>query len=712
LQHVRTMLLQGKSEEDQAAILDLYRQVRRTKRVKDDDTNRIINLLRLSGLVKVRENDLWVRNHIYFRVFDEAWIRANLPDAEQQRQRAAYRRGVMITGTVASAIIAALGGGAYWYLKSYVWEDVTYCNTYAKRFGIMECVGQLTPEQVKGRAQSFKFIRRGTAHPVHKLQIVNSDGECNPRHGMGTYLKQADWQDTRKPLRECQWEFVVDAEGNIVYEKAFNQENRLVWGLVYSPPLDGEKKPTRAHFVGADGFPKPQTPSSAKFVKFQYSVNGDEIVRYYVDDNDQPQPAIDKAFGKRLKFDDRGLKIEEVSLDASGQPMNDEAGNAGVKLAYDELGNVVEQVAFDAMGQPILLKDGYHKTTAQYDARGNQTEVAYFGTDGQPILHKDGYHKWTVQYDAQGNQTEIAYFGTDGQPILHKDGYHKWTVQFDAQGNQIENAFFGTDGQPILHKDGYHKSTSQFDARGNEIERAFFGTDGQPILHKDGLHKWIAQFDARGNEIERAFFGTDEQPILHRDGYHKWVRLYDERGNEIENSFFGTDGQPILRSEGIHKWITQYDIQGNLIEEVYFGTDGQQVVHKGCYCHKIKLEYDEQGRETNRFFFDVSGQQVDGKPPTSTFNFSDIFAAMQPKQVVVVSTLPKSQGEQLGIQPGDIFVEYDHVAIINTKLFITKRDFEPKDGAPKELKVSRNGKELSFQIKPGKIGVELKDEPL
>jgi hypothetical protein len=101
---------------------------------------------------------------------------------------------------------------------------------------------------------------------------------------------------------------------------------------VYSPPLDGQTHPTRAHFVGLNGFPQPQTNSKAKFVKFEYSNKGDEIARYYVDDDDKSQLGLDKAFGRLQKFDKRGLVIEMTSLDAEGKLMNDEAWNATQKL--------------------------------------------------------------------------------------------------------------------------------------------------------------------------------------------------------------------------------------------------------------------------------------------------------------------------------------------------------------------------------------------
>jgi hypothetical protein len=103
---VRERLL--KSEADRAALLDLYKKLRENKRVRDDETNPLISVLRLSGITRVVEGLLYVRNRIYYRVFDREWVLANLPDAEVLRQRAAYRRGLWRAAAVAAVIVAAL----------------------------------------------------------------------------------------------------------------------------------------------------------------------------------------------------------------------------------------------------------------------------------------------------------------------------------------------------------------------------------------------------------------------------------------------------------------------------------------------------------------------------------------------------------------------------------------------------------------------------
>jgi hypothetical protein len=49
-----------------------------------------------------------VRNRIYAQVFNHAWIRDRMPDAELRRQRAAYRRGLARASGVAALIVGVL----------------------------------------------------------------------------------------------------------------------------------------------------------------------------------------------------------------------------------------------------------------------------------------------------------------------------------------------------------------------------------------------------------------------------------------------------------------------------------------------------------------------------------------------------------------------------------------------------------------------------
>lgn len=112
---VRERLL--RSETDRASLLDLYARVLSRKQVHDDETNPLVSVLRLAGITRAESGALRVRNRIYGHVFDRHWIAANMPDAEMQRQRAAYRRGVWRATLAATALLILVAGLAFAALR-------------------------------------------------------------------------------------------------------------------------------------------------------------------------------------------------------------------------------------------------------------------------------------------------------------------------------------------------------------------------------------------------------------------------------------------------------------------------------------------------------------------------------------------------------------------------------------------------------------------
>ena len=81
-------------------------------------------------------------------------------------------------------------------------------------------------------------------------------------------------------------------------------------------------------------------------------------------------------------------------------------------------------------------------------------------------------------------------------------------------------------------------------------------------------------------------------------------------------------------------------------------------------------------------------------------------------QVQVQNVLAASQAEALGILAGDVLLSYNGKAITNMNEFIKSREPEKPNAAPKKLIVERQGKTLSFAVKAGKIGAELKEVPI
>jgi WD40 repeat protein len=117
LLYVRERLLRPGAIEaegaDVAGLLELFAQVRRGRRVRDDETNPLVTILRLSGIVRATNGFLAVRNRIYAHVFDARWVEANMPDAELRRQRAAYRRGLLRAAGISGVIVGVVGALAF-----------------------------------------------------------------------------------------------------------------------------------------------------------------------------------------------------------------------------------------------------------------------------------------------------------------------------------------------------------------------------------------------------------------------------------------------------------------------------------------------------------------------------------------------------------------------------------------------------------------------
>ncbi len=113
LADVGNRILSGSSDPNQIAkyradVLSLYEKILKGQQVFDDESNSLAAVLKLSGIVRVEDRMLKVRNRIYERVFDRHWIRENMPGAEIRRQRRAFLKGALRTGLVAAAILAVI----------------------------------------------------------------------------------------------------------------------------------------------------------------------------------------------------------------------------------------------------------------------------------------------------------------------------------------------------------------------------------------------------------------------------------------------------------------------------------------------------------------------------------------------------------------------------------------------------------------------------
>jgi hypothetical protein len=598
------------------------------------------------------------------RLTREALAQAERLRAEQVAQQRKQRVTLAIACVLAVALLATVWGGYYLFVQ----EHKAYFSDFTKRNGFPMGAIPISEEEARHHAVSYLLVHKGITwdgwrihwKPAFRMVAVDSRLKPTTSHNIGTYLWKRDSEDSEAGQSQaraerlglhtvCQWEFVSNANGEIIYERALDREGHMVFGFIYSPPGSGPTSTRLARFVGPDGFPQLQRSSQAEYVSIHYDQDGWEDRVTYSDGKNLPAAGPDGAFGQAINHSSRGQVTQLLSLDADGKNMIDSAGNCGLVVSYNGKGWMTEVRSIGPDLKPMPVKDGWYLSRNEYDSLGRSTRTTYYGAKGEPVLHRDGYHGMEAEYDDRGNQVTTRYVGLDGkptllgtgvaifrstyngqgkvtrmtyhgvknEPVLHRDGNHAWEVKYDEHGNTISTTYLGLDGKPTVVAAGYASLTSKYDARGRKMRQSYHGVNGEPLLHKDGNHSWESVYDDRGNEILITFIGTDGKPVVITYGYAIIKRKYDSDGNELEESYFDAEDKPTLeRDSGIHRVVNLFDGRGKVTRKRYLGTNGEPFLHKDGN-HGWDAQYDDRGNRTV-----ITYVGLDEKPVLLTAGFA------------------------------------------------------------------------------------------
>jgi len=182
---------------------------------------------------------LWVRNHIYFRVFDEAWIRANLPDAEQQRQRAAKRQGFLQALGMSAVVVAVMAGLTLW-----AWQaqqravrseqlaerqqnfSIKYEEIILEAVSTLENINNLTG----GLNEDLVKLHHGLLDRIRQLDL---DKKFYTYKGHGKYTDENSGEDSsrpqsdRTPQGKSQKFYFENKDDGLLYDKLVTMSSML-----------------------------------------------------------------------------------------------------------------------------------------------------------------------------------------------------------------------------------------------------------------------------------------------------------------------------------------------------------------------------------------------------------------------------------------------------------------------------------------------------
>jgi WD40 repeat protein len=252
---VRERLL--RSGADVANLLDLYGQVRRGRRVPDDDLDPLVAQLRLSGIVRGRHGRLRERNRVYGRVFDPEWIRSHMPQAELRRQRQAWWRGVIWATALSAAVLTVLGILGLIAFDKNRQARHSFVQTQLAHARELRMIGE-----VGHRAASLQAIANAAALHQDKSILVNEALASLALPDLEPETTDpASWH-TNAGLRRIlppafDTEAVSDATGNITLHRIGSGEKQAVlpgmgWPVVRME-FDQEQRHGVVEYAGKEG---------------------------------------------------------------------------------------------------------------------------------------------------------------------------------------------------------------------------------------------------------------------------------------------------------------------------------------------------------------------------------------------------------------------------------------------------------------------------
>lgn len=172
-------------EEYRSEILNLYSRILKGKEaVADDESNRLISILKLSGVLKAENRRLIVRNNIYRRVFSADWIKQNMPFQEVKRQKIAFWKGVVRSAFISGVITLLIASFAYWAVKEKARAEAAQLEAYREA----RAAKNAADEADIARNSARKFAAY-LVEATEKVQVERNNAIAQSKKALAAELK-------------------------------------------------------------------------------------------------------------------------------------------------------------------------------------------------------------------------------------------------------------------------------------------------------------------------------------------------------------------------------------------------------------------------------------------------------------------------------------------------------------------------------------------
>ena len=581
-----------RSEVDLAGLLNLYAQVRGGKRIRDDVTNPVIGILRLSGIARGPSGHLAVRNRIYERVFDREWVKTNMPDAELQRQRAAYRRGLLRATAVAALILILLSGSSL-----YAFRQRDRADQYAREQGLTLARLQSALAEAK-RQEEVAIEQRSLAEEQNQLAAKQRTVALQQRQVAVRERAEAQTQRDRAVWQE-------QANRKLLYAAHINLAQRSWEGADVG----------RVEELLALHRPHPGDEDLRGFEWYylwRLSHRFLSILRH----NNEVKSVAFSPDGKRLATGswDRTVKLWDA---ATGQELLTLKGNLGwvMSVAFSHDGKRLATGSSDgtvklwdaATGQQLLTFKGHSNqvNSVAFSLDGKRlatgcndpTVKLWDAATGRELLTLKGHSAWVTSVAFSPDGKRLATGGDDRTVKLWDASTGQELLTIKGHSSFVKSVAFSPDGMRL--------ATGSAD-RTVKLWNAATGQELLTLIGHSGM-VWSVAFSPDGMRLAT---GSDDRTVKLWDTATGGQLTLKGHSSEVTSVAFSPDGKR-LATGGDDRTVKLWDagagqetlsLKGHSgsVNSVAFSPAGKRLA-TGSFDGTVKLWNAATGQETLTF---------------------------------------------------------------------------------------------------------------
>ncbi|MBI9069890.1 MAG: hypothetical protein JEZ09_21535 [Salinivirgaceae bacterium] len=178
-------------------------------------------------------------------------------------------------------------GISLWIYSNKYRIHIQYTSALIKKNGFLEGIDKLTKEEASHKQFYYLLSKKGIKGPYTKIGAYDGYHNLTMNHNIETHLLNrfddeddgANEYSKEKLKKVCQWEVVMDEHERVIYERAFDKYNQLVYTFFYTSYFQEDGYVHRfGQFIDKNGLPFKQRNNGADFIRIKNNTMGYEVL--------------------------------------------------------------------------------------------------------------------------------------------------------------------------------------------------------------------------------------------------------------------------------------------------------------------------------------------------------------------------------------------------------------------------------------------------